>query len=196
MFFILFLVGVDSQFLTNFSTYNIDFQPGHKEYLSFQGENATIYLCEDNGWYNLFVVDGENHEIYTSKIQPTLRFSYDGIFRINEEPMIMMVSHGKVNLDIEFKEIFLAPIKAISATNSKKEIDQLQVCYDFSTERLSLKIVLGLVCFVAVISNHGIIKTAIETLLQSSVLRRLSWRRSFLSGDESKVSRSEKETSV
>ena len=196
MLFILFFVGVESQFLTNFSVYTIDFHPGHKEYLLFQSKNTTIYLTEDKGWYNLFVADGENHEIYVSEIQSKLRFSYDKTFRVNEESMKLVVSQGKVNLDDDFTEVFLAPIKAISATNSAPEIDQLQVCYNFSTERLSLKIALGLVCFVVLISNHGLIKTTLETVLQSSVSRRLSRGGSVLSGGKIKIPQSEKETSV
>ena len=196
MLFIMFFIGVDSQFLTNFSIYTIDFHPGHEEYLLFQSRNTTIYLAEAKGWYNLFIADGENYEIYISKIQSELRFSYDKTFKVNEVPMKLAVSQGTVNLDDEFTEFFLAPIKAISATNYAPKIDQLQVCYNFSTERFSLKIALGLVCFLVLISNHGLIKSTIEPILQSGVSRRISWRGSFLPRGKVKIPQSEKETSV
>ena len=61
--------------------------------------------------------------------------------------MQLMVSQGNVDLNVEFEEFFLAPIKAISASNVGVEIEKLQVCYNFSTERLILKIVLGLAFF-------------------------------------------------
>ena len=73
MLFILLLHGVQSQFLSNFSTYSIEFHTGYEEYLLFQSENTTLYLCEQNGSYVLFVADVENHEIYSTKTQENLK---------------------------------------------------------------------------------------------------------------------------
>ena len=194
MLFFLLFVFVHSQFLSNFSSYTINFHTGHKEYLLFQSENTTLYLCEQNGSYVLFVADFENHEIYSSTTQENLKFSYDGTFKINGEAMELIISQGYVNIKRNFTEFYLAPIKTVSASNLDSAA--LQVCYNFSTERLWLKTGLVLACFLIVISNHGFIKTAVEPVLQRNFSRRFSWSRNVLSRGEIKIPQTENESGV
>ena len=196
MLFILLLHGVQSQFLSNFSSYSIDFHTGYKEYLQFQSEHVTIYLCEENGTYLLYLADNKDgyHEIYSAKTQENLKFSYDEQFRINDEPMKLVISQGYVNIKRNFTEFYLAPIKAVSASNL--DAQALQVCYNFDTERLWLKIGLGLVCFLVLLSNHGFVRRIIQSLLQSNISWRFSRSGYFLSRSKSNLPQSEKETSL
>jgi len=60
--------------------------------------------------------------------------------------------------------------------------EPLQLCYDFTTERLSLKIVIGALALIFLVSHGSKITTLGRDLLQSELTRRLSRRRSAVAG--------------
>ena len=159
--------------LTHFSSYSIEFHSNNNsDYLLFQGENTTIYLCEEGVHYLLFLADQNGHEIYMSKAIQLVQFSFDSVFKINGLPMELVSKQGYVNLSDSFEEIFYAPVKQIIGTN--QVVDQLQLCLDFSIERMCLKFGIGIASFLILLSNFSKIQLAGNILYE--LVKHSSWK--------------------
>ena len=147
----------------------------------------SLYLASQNGKYMIYTQEGQNHSIYKYPIEPLLNFSYDGNYTINNHPVNRTSHYGRVTPPLWLQRWLLKPI------NTKP----LQVCYDFSTERLSLKILVGLLTLVFV-ASHGTkigttVKTLGEDLLQSKIARRVPRTGSPVAGSEATYTTVEKE---
>ena len=149
----------------------------------------SLFMSNQNGKYIVYSIEGNNHSLYSYPIEPVLDFSYDGNYTINNRSVNRTSYHGIVTPPPWLQKWFLEPI------NSKP----VELCYDFSTERLSLKIVVGLLALVFV-ASHGTkiltVKTLGEDLLQSKLARRLPRTGSPVAGSQATYTPVEKEASA
>ena len=123
----------------------------------FQGDNITIYLCEEGARYLLFVADENGHEIYTSPIQQSLTFSFDMTFKTNGVVMDLITRKGDVNLTDNFEEIFYTSVNQMIGSN--EEVSPLQLCLDFSAERTGLKVGIIVSSILLLLTNFSNIKS-------------------------------------
>ena len=158
-----------------------------------QGGSVGITIFQAETDYHIYVMEGENYAIYSVPIEQDFRFSYDKGFMVNnKDANLVEGEEGNITLT-PLLEKFLGPIKGC-------EIEPFRICYDFSTERLSLKIVVGVLLLLVVISNGRSIGTTFEKvgndLLRSKFARGLSWTGSPLESSKDSYSKIEKETGV
>ena len=159
-----------------------------------QNGHFGLYLYQAEESYHVFLIDsgdgGENNSIFSYPIGSELHLTYNEGFAINGH-MVNLTSSGIV-IPPPLLQHFLAP----STINR----DAFQVCYDFSTERLSLKIVLGVLALV-VVASHGTkisntVKTLGEDLLQSKIARWFPRAGSPVAGSQTSYSTVKKDASA
>ena len=166
---------------------------GEKE-IFIQNGNFGLYLYQAEEEYHVFLIDSrdgsENNSIFSYPIGSELHLTYNEGFAMNGH-RVNLTSTGVV-IPPPLLQHFLAP----STINR----EHLQVCYDFSTERISLKIVLGLFALVFVASHGTKISTTVKTLggdlLQSKIARRISRRGSPVAGSQATYTPVKKDTSA
>ena len=132
----------------------------------------------------------QNHSTFSYPIESELHLTYDGGFVINNRRVNLSSNDSVIPPPLLQK--FLAPISINSET--------FQLCYDFSTERISLKIVLGLFALLFVASHGTKISTTVKTLgedlLRSKIARRIPRPGSPVAGSQTAYSTVKKDTSA
>ena len=159
-----------------------------------QNGNFGLYLYQAEESYHVFLIDsgggGENNSIFSYPIGSELHLTYNEGFAMNGH-RVNLTSTGLV-IPPPLLQHFLAP----SSINR----EPIQVCYDFSTERISLKIVLGLFALVFVASHGTKISTTIKTLgedlLRSKFARGIPRGGSPVAGSQTAYSTVKKDTSA
>ena len=150
----------------------------------------SLYLSNKNGRYVVHTLEGVNYSTYSYPIEAVWNFSYDGNYTINNRTVNRTSHYGIVTPPLWLQKWFLKPLPINS--------EQYQVCYDFSTERLSLKIVLGLLALVFVASHGTKISTTVKTLgedlLRSKLTRRIPRAGGPMAGSQTTYTPVEKES--
>ena len=151
-------------------------------------EGFSLFLSNQNGKYIVYTIEGKNNSYYAYPFESVTDFSYDGNYTINNHIVNRLWYNGIVTPPAWLQKWFRKPINTCKT---------LQVCYDFSTERLSLKIVLGLLALVFVASHGTKIGTAVKTLgtdiLQSKIARGVPRAGSPVAGSQATYTPVEKE---
>ena len=150
----------------------------------------SLHLSNQNGKYIVYTKGGDNYSLYRYPSETVSDISYDGNYTINNRSVNRIAYHGIVTPPLWLQRWLLKPI------NSKP----FQLCYDFETERITLKVVVGLLA-VLFLTSHGrtistTVKTLGEDLLQSKIGRRLSRRGSPVAGSQTTYTPVEKEASA
>ena len=150
-----------------------------------------LNLYNDRSNYTIHITDGGNITRYSYPVETDVDLKYDGNFTLNNHPVYITYQNGTVTppriIQVMFKE---------QAIYSK---ESLQVCYDFTKERTSLKVTVA-VLVVLFLLSHGpkswaLIQTISSDLLQSELTRRFSRSRSVVPGSEENITDSNKTTS-
>ena len=138
-----------------------------------QNGKFGLYLYQAEEAYHVFLIvsgdGGMNHSVFTYPIESELHLTYNESFAINGY-RINLTSSGEV-IPPPLLQLFLAP-NPINSTNR----EPLQVCYNFATERLSLKLVIGLLVLAFIVSHGAKISPIIETLGTDILRSKFTWR--------------------
>ena len=158
--------------------------------IAIQDAGFTLYLSHQNGMYKVYTTEGrDNYSLYHYPTEMITDISYNGNYTLNSHSVNLVGYSGTVTPP-PWLQKWLSPIHPINT-------EELQVCYDFSSERLSLKIVVGLISLLFLASHGTKIRTAVKTigedLLQSKFTRRLSRPRGSVPGSQTTYSPIEKE---
>ena len=174
--------------------------------VSIKDARFSLYLSNQNGRYVVHTMEGVNYSIYRYPIEAVWNFSYDGNYTINNRTVNRTSHYGIVTPPLWLQKWFKplpcdTPITSDNASEREPlpiNREQYQVCYDFSTERLSLKIVLGLLALVFVASHGTKISTAVKTLgedlLRSKLTRRIPRAGGPMAGSQTTYTPVEKES--
>ena len=120
MFLLLFIVGV-----------------GRGLPMMISEDNFTLFFYKSGGNYTIYTKDGDNFTRYSYLKQPDVKLYYDGNFTLNNSDVNIQNQTGLVIPPPIVQSLF-API------NTREPI---HMCYDFTTERTSLKAALGILAF-------------------------------------------------
>ena len=152
-------------------------------------DNFRLWFYSLNGNYTIYVKFGENETRYSYPVEVDVQLKYDGNFTLNNQLVNIVYQNGTVTPPLIIQTMFKA-----RAINS---MEQVQVCYNFTTERITLKAVVGILTLAFVASHGGKIRTTIKTLgedlLQSKLARRLSRSGSSVAGSQTTYTHVEKE---
>ena len=141
-------------------------------------DDFTLFLYESDGNYTIYTKDGNVSIRYSYPIDAEARITYDGDFTINNHSVNIVFQNGTLTPPYMIQHMFEPrPINSL---------EKVQVCYNFSLERITLKVTVGLLVLLFLLS-HGpkgwtVIQTIGEDLLQSQFARRFSRRRSPVAG--------------
>jgi len=135
-----------------------------------------LWVYTQNGFYRIYTSMNGNFCDYSYPIEPMahITYEYDGNYTINNHSVNILNRKGLVSAPPLIQNMF----RGSSTINSR---EALQVCYDFTTERLSLKIVVGILGLVTLLlAGHGSTKCSSigRDLLRSEFTGRFSWSRS------------------
>ena len=152
-----------------------------------------LYLYNYDGNYTIYITDGENVTRYIYPIESEVYLKYDGDFTLNNHSVNAVYKNGTVSIPHIIQTMFEQ-----HAINTAC-VEPLQLCYDFTTERISLKaaVVILVILFLASHGSKGwaFIQTISADLLQSELARRISRSRRFVPGSEESNPESNKTTS-
>ena len=124
--------------------------------------------------YLIHYMTKENSPVFSAPISTELDLTYQNGFQINFRNVTLIAGDGNVTLS-PILQNFLKPINSPML---------LQDCFQFSLERLILKIFVGGLSFLVILSNGQVTKNTTQSILRSIKSRRLS-------GTGSTVSRSQ-----
>ena len=191
MLFLLFLLSSTQQ--CEYTEYN-EVYDENMLYIQSGSMGLTIFQAESD--YQIYVMEGKNFSIYSTPIKPDFHLTYENGFKVNSQQIDFVNGTGTVTLTPLLRKFF----RPTYNTSIKEQIEPFQFCLDFSTERLSLKIVVGLLSFLIVITNvkstEQIYEKVKGNLPESFEFRRFSRSRKPIQRSEIPDSESNQETSV
>ena len=162
-----------------------------KRELFIQSDSFGLYLFEAECDYHIYAAEGGNKTTYSYPIENDFHLTYNGEFVVNNHSPNIINQTGTLTPPILVKEL-LRPINSL--------MEPIQVCYDFTTERLSLKVTVGILGLLVLLSNGTKIGTLIEKispdLPQSSFARWFSRPRGSMAGSQTSYTSVEKETGL
>ena len=159
MFLLLLLVTtvrcqLDNKMETNFTDREIFIQNG----------DFGLYLFQAEEDYHVYVSGGG---VGTCPITSELQLTYDGQLKINDHSV-----NATAAIPPLLQLLLLPPINR----------EPLELCYNFTTERISLKVAIGIIGLLFLASHGGKIRAAVgaieKDLLRSQFARRFSRTRS------------------
>ena len=136
-----------------------------------------MYLYSWNGEYTIMVRSGVNFTRYSYPIEPTFHLTYEGEFRVNDHLVNIVNKSGTITPPILVQQLFSpvspvhgahpVPIPKCTKCNDSCTINTaapppLQVCYNFSTERITLKAVIGFLVLIFLASHGPKIRTTFQ----------------------------------
>ena len=125
---------------------------------------AVITIEQNETDYLIHYMTNETLSFFSSPFETKLDLTYVDGFQVNLKNVSLIAGDGNVTLS-PILQNFLKPI------NSS---ELLQVCFDFSFERLILKICVGLLSGLVILSNGQLTKNTTQSLLRSLKSRRIS----------------------
>jgi len=144
-----------------------------------QDGEFKLVVYNKNGVYRVYTSMDTNYAYYDYPIEDECWLTYDGNYTINNHSVNLIKSRGIVTPPPQVINMFAQP-----AIN----IEALQVCYDFTTERTSLKIAIGVLTLIFLVSHGPKTRDLVETLgrdlLRPEFTRRFSRRRSPVARSE------------
>ena len=145
-----------------------------------QDGDFKLFVYVKNGVYRVYTSMNNNYSYYDYPIEQEFRLTYDGNYTINNHSVNLINSRGVVT----------PPAQVLSMFVDKMSINTevLQLCYDFTTERISLKIAIGVLALIFLVSHGPKSRRYVETFVRD--LLRPEFARRF-SRDRSPVARSE-----
>ena len=165
-----------------------------EEDLFINSGTFALYLHQTDFDYHILVTDGKNKSTYSYPIQSELALAYNGEFTLNNQLPNIIDKVGIIKPPCLIKQL-LTPIKR------QPELPEqaLQMCYEFTTERTSLKVVIGILALLFLASNGTkswtFVRSISRDLLQSELTRRFSRARSPMARSQASHSSTEKESS-
>jgi|TARA_B110000263_G_C15297830_1_gene506437 hypothetical protein len=142
--------------------------------IQISSDGAIITIEQNASDYLIYYMTQENSSVFAAPISTELDLTYQNGFQINFRNVTLIAGDGNVTLS-PILQNFLKPI------NSP---ETMQDCFEFSLERLILKIFVGGLSFLVILSNGQLTKNTTQSILRSLKSRRLS-------GTGSTVSRSQ-----
>jgi len=151
-----------------------------------------LWLHNKNGMYEVYTSMRENATTYSYQLEPVENLVFDGNYTLNQQSVNIVQQKGTVTPPRWLQKL-LSPINTVA-------VEELELCYNFSTERISLKVVIGILG-VLLLASHGTkVSTAVgaigRDLQQSKIARRFSRTRSSVAGSEASYTTIKKEASV
>ena len=142
--------------------------------------------------YEVYTPMRENATTYSYQLEPVENLVFDGNYTLNQQSVNIVQQKGTVTPPRWLQKL-LSPINTVA-------VEELELCYNFSTERISLKVVIGILG-VLLLASHGTkVSTAVgaigRDLQQSKIARRFSRTRSSVAGSEASYTTIKKEASV
>ena len=147
---------------------------------------VVITIEENENDYLIHYMTNETVSFFSSPFDAKLDLTYTDRFQVNLKNVSLIAGDGNVTLS-PILQNFLKPI------NSS---ELLQACFDFSFERLILKICVGLLSFLVILSNGQHTKSTAQSLLRSLKSRRVSRSRRPLSRSQESFTTRYQETSI
>ena len=164
-----------------------------------------LYLYNHNGNYTIYTTDGENTTRYTYPVESELYLKYDGDFTINNHCVNIVYQNGTVTIPLIIQTMFQRQAINMETlwpdqTQISNSVETLQVCYDFTTERTSLKAAVAVLVFLF-LASHGskgwtLIQSFASDLHRSEIARRFSRSRGPVAGSKTSFTTIKKETSI
>ena len=125
-----------------------------------QNGDFGLYLLQAEEDYQVIVSGGD---VSTCPITSELQLTYDGQLKINDHSV-----NATAAIPPLLQLLLLPPINR----------EPLELCYNFTTERISLKVAIGIIGLLFLASHGGKIRAAVgaieKDLLQSQFSRRFS----------------------
>ena len=158
--------------------------------LMISEDDFTLFLYQLNGNYTIVTNQGNSSITYTYPIESEVQLGYDGNFTINHKVNIVQ-QNGTITPPEMIQNILGQRIN---------RVEPAQVCYDFTTERIGLKVVLAVIALLF-IASHGpkgwlIVQTVISYLHRPTITRRFSRTASSMGGSKNSYTTLKKETGV
>jgi len=147
---------------------------------------AVITIEQNETDYLIHYMTNETLSFFSSPFETKLDLTYVDGFQVNLKNVSLIAGDGNVTLS-PILQNFLKPI------NSS---ELLQVCFDFSFERLILKICVGLLSGLVILSNGQLTKNTTQSLLRSLKSRRISRTGRTLSRSQESFTTRYQESSV
>ena len=151
-----------------------------------------LWFYNKNGMYEVYTSMRENVTVYSYHLEPVENLLFDGNYTLNQQSVNIVQQKGTVTPPRWLQKL-LTPINTVV-------VEELELCYNFSTERISLKVVIGILGALLLASHGTKVSTAVgaigRDLQQSKFARRFSRSRSSVAGSETSYTTIKKEASV
>ena len=154
-------------------------------------DDFRLWLYNYKGNYTIHTTDGENITRYVYPVESEVYLKYDGDFTLNNHRANCVFHNGTVTTPLIIQAMFKQ--RAINK-------ETLQVCYDFTTERIGLKAAVAVLVFVF-LASHGskgwaLIQSIASDLHRSELTRRFSRSRGPMAGSKTSFTTIKKETGI
>ena len=119
-----------------------------------QSESVGITIFKGASSFQLYAMQNKSYAIYNSSLESEFHLTYDDAFKINNKAPKTIESKGSIVLP-PFLKMFLANHEPCLSP-----VEPIEVCLDFATERLSLKVIAGILGLVLIFTNFKDVRKA------------------------------------
>ena len=159
----IFIICILFQFVVLSQQWDCYYNESYDENAIFiQSGNVGLTIYKTISSFQIYVMQNESYAIYNKSLESQFFLSFDRDFKINNQNLTAVEFEGKIVLP-SFLKMFLATQKSSSAM-----IEPIEACFDFSAERISLKIITGMLVFILGLTNLKNLQEAYMLVKQKS----------------------------
>ena len=144
----LFIIAILFQFVVQSQQWDCYYNESYNENAIFiQSGDVGLTLYKTISSFQIYVMQNGSYAIYNKSLESKCSLTFDDDFKINGQNLTVVELEGNIVLPT-FLEMFFATHELYPAV-----IEPIELCFDFSAERLSLKISTGLLALMLILTN-------------------------------------------
>ena len=124
-----------------------------ENFIFIQSESVGITLFKGAASFQIYVMQNESYAIYNTSLGSIFHLSFDNDFKINDKNLTAIEGKGNILLP-SFLKMFFANHELCTSVVEPTNVEPIELCFDFTAERISLKVITGILTFMLFLTNY------------------------------------------
>ena len=156
--------------------FDFNYTDNYDENLIFiQSESVGITIFKGASSFQIYAIQNKSYTVYNLSLESEFHLTYDDTFIINDKSPIAIESKGNIVLP-SFLKMFLANHEPCSSV-----VEPVEACFEFTEERLGLKVVTSILGFMLILTNFKDIQKAYNRNIKQQSLEQPTFCDNFIS---------------
>ena len=125
-----------------------------KNLIFIQSGDVGITIFKAEASFQIYVMQNKSYAIYNTSLDSRFHLTFGNDFKINNKNLTAIEVKGNIVLP-PFLRMFLANSESCTSI-----VEPIEVCFDFANERISLKVISGMLGLVLILTNFKDVQKA------------------------------------